>query len=64
MKAKYLVNTLDDLRDTVNTIHQVVKSTTDQDDIMEIMKRIPVDLMPLDTRTNSFILIVEIPEDI
>jgi hypothetical protein len=63
MTARYLINNLDDLKDVVGTIHNLVKQNSREEDFCHVMKQIPVDFIALGQNLKSFVVSIELPEE-
>lgn len=63
MAARYLINNLDDLKDVVGTIHNILKQNSKAEDFCGIMKKTPVDFIALGQNLKSFVVSIELPEE-
>jgi len=59
--VKYLVNNLDDLKDVIETVRQMISRGCHKDDVPVMEKAIGLDTIPLKNTLSSFIISLEIP---
>jgi len=59
---KYLASSLDDLKDIVETVKQMISLGCEKDDIDTVMHAITINAMPLQHSLSSFIISLSVPE--
>ena len=60
-EIRYLVNSLDDLRDVVGTIIHIIRSNCHRNDSTVIENSTPFKAIPINSANSSFVLSVMIP---
>lgn len=58
---KYLINSLDDLKDVTDTIIHMAKSNCHEDDFMAILGCLDFKVIPINASKSSFILTLIFP---
>jgi hypothetical protein len=59
---RYLAGSIDDLKDVVETVKQMISRNCDKGDKDELMLAIAVDAIPLQHSLSSFIISLSVPE--
>ena len=59
--VKYLVTSLDDLKDVVDTVNFTVSNNCKKDDLEQITNSIRVNMIPLQSSKSSFIISMNVP---
>ncbi len=63
-KVKYLVGSLDDLKDIVDTVRHMIIKGCDESDLPSLEELITIDALPLKNNLSSFILDLRVPENL
>lgn len=58
---KYLISSMDDLCDVINTVNKMIEKRCDKGDILAIQQAITLGLIPLKNSLSSFILSFNVP---
>lgn len=61
-KIKYLVSSLEDLKDVVETVRQMIGKHCDKDDLKALEDSITLDALPIKNSLSAFILDLRMPQ--